>query len=230
MNHNIAFDRVEAGRALGHDLRRWIGIARSHWPPPLREGFDAARAAGVAPKSADRYVRKWLQLRESAWRRERVMADDVTPDLLRQIDVLRCPITRVLLTHGELGGSDWSIDRINNDGAYAANNLAVLSVRVNRIKGARSFEDVFVHTRSDAGGEGLSRAEWQRLAAVMLGPCFALQQRPHRSCRLRRRSQAIRCGPPTSRSSTCSRAVRAPSRARTSSSKLSRQPAPANGR
>lgn len=171
MNQQFSFDRVEAGRALGHDFRRWSGIARDSWPAPVREGFAAARAAGVLPKPADRYIRKWLQLRESALRRERVMADDVTPELLRQIDVGRCPVTRVVLTHSELSDSDWSIDRINNDGAYAANNLAVMSVRANRAKGARNFEEVYALARAEASDVELSSAEWLRMAALMLGPC-----------------------------------------------------------
>lgn len=171
MIHQISFDRVEAGRALGHDFRRWSGHIRDSWPAPVREGFAVARAAGVVPRPADRYVRKWLQLREGALRRDRVMADDVTPELLRRIDVQRCPITRVVLTHGELSDSDWSVDRINNDGAYATNNLAVMSVRANRAKGARGFEEVLALARGEASDGLLTSVEWLRMAAVMLGPC-----------------------------------------------------------
>lgn len=172
MNRSNAFDRVEAGRALGHDLRRWSGTIRDHWPSPIREGFAAARAAGVTARSADRYVRKWLQLRESALRRQRVIAQDVTPDLLRRIDVIRCPITRVVLTRGELGDSDWSIDRINNDGAYAVNNLAVMSAGANRAKGARDFDEVHALARGGMPAHGLTSHDWMRMTAVMLGPCF----------------------------------------------------------
>ena len=121
----------------------------------------------------DRFVRKWLQLRLNAQRRGRIVTPDVTPDLLRRIDVAVCPVSRIPLTHGELAASDWSVDRLNNDGAYAANNLAVMSTGVNRAKGDRSFEEVRALAEADGASGGLLPVEWSRLAALMLGPCFA---------------------------------------------------------
>ena len=101
------------------------------------------------------------------------MTPDVTPDLLRRIDVAVCPVSRIPLTHGELAASDWSVDRLNNDGAYAANNVAVMSTSVNRAKGDRSFEEVRVLAEANGATDGLLPVEWSRLAALMLGPCFA---------------------------------------------------------
>lgn len=171
---SAAFDGIEAGRALGYDLYSRNRIAPSDaWPQSIVEGFAAAAGQAIARPYADRHVRKWLQLRLNAYRRQRLVNDDVTPGLLRQIDVVHCPVTRVALTHGELLDSDWSIDRINNGGGYAANNLAVMSTRANRAKGARRYEDVFALSQRSSANEWLSPAQWLRMAALMLGPCFA---------------------------------------------------------
>lgn len=169
-----AVDRVDIGRAIGHDFYcHSRSAARDTWPPPVREGFVAARARNPARQLPDRYVRKWLQLRLSAFERNRVMNNDVTPELLRLIDVEQCPVTRAPLTHGELRCSDWSVDRLNNDGAYAANNLAVMSTRANRAKGALGYDEVYARSQRDTATDGLTPVEWLRLAALMLGPCFA---------------------------------------------------------
>ena len=172
-NHPDA-ECVEAGRALGHDLYRYRRPQDAQgWPGAVCEGFMQAHARRIGTEMPDRFVRKWLQLRLNALTRHRHVDSGVTPALLREIDVADCPVTRERLTHGELTASDWSVDRLNNDGAYAANNLAVMSTRANRAKGARSFEDVVALSRLAEPAEGLSPQEWLRLAGLMLGPCFA---------------------------------------------------------
>lgn len=186
---DILVDTDEAGRALGHDLHQLSQIPRQDgWPAPVRQGFDAAahqasqaRQAGRGQlhgrRHADRFTAKWLQLRLNAWRRQRAVAADVTPQLLRELDVARCPVTRAWLTHGTLQDTDASVDRLNNDAAYAASNLAVMSVRANRAKGALNFAQVLARAESATATEGLAPAEWLRLAVLMLGPCHAT--RPH---------------------------------------------------
>jgi len=176
-------DVEEAGRALGHDFHNLTHIPKqADWPAAVCIGFDAAahlhqpRHAHRRPH-ADRFTRKWLQLRLNAWRRQRAVARDVTPQLLRELDVMHCPVTREVLTHGTLQDTDWSVDRLNNDAAYAASNLAVMSVRANRAKGALSFAQVMARAQSTEASEGLTPTEWLRLAALMLGPCHAT--RPH---------------------------------------------------
>lgn len=167
-------DLAEAGRRLGHDMHattRWL--RHDGWPAPVREGFDAAAHARSARGTPDRFVRKWLQLRLGAWRRGRIVDDEVTPDLLRALDVTHCPITRVALTHSTRTDSDWSVDRLNNDAAYAPSNLAVMSVQANRAKGAHSFDEVLALARCEHATEGLQPVHWLRLAALMLGPAYA---------------------------------------------------------
>jgi len=173
---DCALFTTEAGRELGHDYYRLTRMPlQDAWPAPLKEGFAAAAAQGSPRRTPDRFERKWLQLRHGAWKRGRIVAPDVTVELLRQLDLTHCPVTREPLTHGTGADTDWSIDRLNNDGAYAAANLAVISTRANRAKGARSFDEVlrFSGASDDAGASALPAAQWLRLAVLMLGPSFA---------------------------------------------------------
>lgn len=173
-----SFDPIEAGRALGHDLyTQCLLNPQADWPAPVCEGFARARHAGLRRQRADRFVAKWLQLRMGAWRRGRWVADDVTPALLQELDVACCPVSRVPLTHGTLQDTDWSVDRLNNDAAYAASNLAVMSAKVNRAKGALGLDQVLVRAHSAESHEGLTPSEWLRLGVLMLGPTHALT--PH---------------------------------------------------
>lgn len=177
MNPLQDLDSAETGRRLGHDFHRFSRLpAQPHWPAAVQEGFDEAAARHGRRVPGDRFQRKWLQLRLGAWLRHRVVADDVTPELLRRLDITHCPVTRELLTHGTQADTDWSIDRLNNDGAYAASNLAVMSVRANRAKGDRSFEQVLACAEQPQATDGLTPAQWLRLAVLMEGPAFATCQ------------------------------------------------------
>lgn len=168
-------DPVEAGRCLGHDLHRLSRISlQPTWPQAVREGFEAASASARGrPRLDDRFVRKWLHLRLSALTRGRSVAPDVTPELLRRLDISHCPVSREPLTHATRLSTDASVDRLNNDGAYAASNLAMLSARVNRAKGTRSFEEVWALSKRHEATHSLAPIEWLRLAVLMLGPAHA---------------------------------------------------------
>lgn len=167
-------DRHEIGRRLGFDLHthgRTPGEAG--WPADVEEGWRHARIGRRRAHPADRHERKWLQLRLQAHRRDRIFDAAITPEWLRRIDVGHCPVTRRPLTHALREPTDWSIDRVNNDGAYAPANLAVMSTLVNQAKGNRGFDAVLALARADAGTDGLQPVEWLRLAGLMVGPCFA---------------------------------------------------------
>lgn len=167
-------ERVEAARQLGHDLYCHSRLAFDpDWSAAVQEGFDSAAARGQLRQAGDRFVRKWLQLRANALRRHRIVDADVTPDLLRRLDVAACPVLRVTLTHGELSDTDWSVDRLNNDGAYAPRNLAIVSTRANRANADLDFDAVHARARGQAPAGDLAPVEWMRMAALMLGPCFA---------------------------------------------------------
>jgi hypothetical protein len=68
---------------------------------PVHQGWRAGAATfGQRTLKPTPQVRKWLQLRLSAWRRGRAFeGTQVTPNFLGQIDVTLCPVTRVTLTH-----------------------------------------------------------------------------------------------------------------------------------
>ncbi|MDQ2820702.1 MAG: hypothetical protein M3Y65_09945 [Pseudomonadota bacterium] len=174
MTDDIA--RVEAGRQLGHDLYCHSRLARDPgWSEAVTEGFDSAEARGQMRQAGDRFVRKWLQLRASALRRDRIVDADVTPDFLRRLDVAECPVLRIRLTHGEQSDTDWSVDRLNNDGAYAPRNLAIISTRVNCAKADFDFAAVHARACGQVPARDLAPAQWMRLAVLMLGPCHAEQ-------------------------------------------------------
>jgi hypothetical protein len=151
-------------------------------PPPealadghaVRQGWQAGSAVfGNRTLKPTPPVRKWLQLRFSAWRRGRVFEDtQVTPNFLAQIDVPRCPITRGTLTHASGAGSDASVDRVCNAAGYAAGNLAVMSARANEAKADLSCRDALTVVKQlEASGldtlDGLSALQWSRLAVLM---------------------------------------------------------------
>lgn len=108
----------------------------------MLQGHNTGLARFPRRQPADRFVKKWLQIRVGAWKRNRVFESTVTPDYLKLIDNEFCPVSRVTLTHATGLDTDWSIDRLNNDGAYAPGNLLVMSSRVNHIKGTLTWDEI----------------------------------------------------------------------------------------
>ncbi len=140
---------------------------------PVRQGWEAGRASfGCRTLLANRFVRKWLQLRLNAWLRGRAFEGiTVTPNFLRQIDVAVCPITREVLTHGTGELSDASVDRVINDAAYAAGNLVVMSARANQVKSLYGVDDAMAFVRQIEAGrlgqiDGLTAEQWSRIAVL----------------------------------------------------------------
>jgi hypothetical protein len=166
-------DVARTGFDIGWDFARFgrvLDCASSE--PSVLAGYRAGRVHFRVPQHVpDRFVSKWLQLRLNAFRRRRILDEEVNPAYLRKIDCAVCPITLIAMTHAALVESDWSVDRINNEGAYAPGNLMVMSVKANRAKGAKSLEQVVELASGSAQGAvfGLSKREWARLACVMVG-------------------------------------------------------------
>jgi hypothetical protein len=137
-------DIKELARKLGFDLFIYgMRVVRQDWPAGVLDGFLLAQSRYLPHRQSDRYQRKWLQIRLGALRRQRQVDASVTPAMLKQIDVEECPVMRCRLTHSTHSPTDWSIDRLNNDGAYASHNLAVISTQANLAKANRSFEEIF---------------------------------------------------------------------------------------
>lgn len=166
-------DLKELARKLGFDLFiHGMRDDREDWPAGVLDGFLLAQSRHLPQRLSDRYQRKWLQIRLGALRRQRQIDARVTPAMLKQLDVDECPVMRCRLTHGAHAPTDWSIDRLNNDGAYAPHNLAI-STQANLAKANRSYEEIFSLSELPYDTDGLSSLHWLRLAVLMLGPCFA---------------------------------------------------------
>lgn len=116
-----------------------------------------------------RFVRKWLHLRLNAFRRGRMFSSDLTWESLKAIDTSVCPILREPFTYGQKLGTDWTIDRINNDAAYALGNIVCMSARANEAKNRRGTRGCIVASiaakeSSDGTCFELTENQWMRLA------------------------------------------------------------------
>jgi hypothetical protein len=189
-------ESFEIGFELGWDLARFGRASpKDAALPGVREGYMAGHLHFPFPQHrCDRYTSKWLQLRAGALRRRRAVDADVTPEYLRSIDADLCPVVLSPLTHATLTDTDWSVDRINNDGAYAVGNLVVLSARANRAKGRKDYAGVagLACGDPDEEFERLTRRQWARLACLMFASdansianvyCGALLTRLPQDCR-----------------------------------------------
>ncbi|MBK4736200.1 hypothetical protein [Noviherbaspirillum pedocola] len=157
---------------IGYNLG-WDYAAYGMRPPSdeeacvLRGHAEGAQHFRRGTIDTDLFVRKWLQIRFNALLRRRVFDDAVTPQFLHSICSSHCPITRVPLTVGTLGGSDWSVDRIINDGGYTPQNLMMISSAANRIKDGRNLGDVAALCRNPELDTRLRPWEWMRLYSIM---------------------------------------------------------------
>ena len=170
---NPVVSKERTGFEIGWDYGFYNMRPPEATPQTVMDGYSASREHfnGKYVRH-DRFIRKWLLLRLNAWKRDRIIDPDITPAFLEAIDVEYCPITRELLTHGTQEESDWSVDRLNNDGGYSRFNLVVMSVRANRAKGNRGADSVKAMVeealRSETGSaEGLHWQHWLRMLVVM---------------------------------------------------------------
>jgi hypothetical protein len=138
----------------------------------VRDGYRAAAAHFERPKnagSADRYCRKQVYLRYSAYKRGLPFDKALDAAFLETIDREYCPVTFEKLTHCTLTPSDASIDRIDNGLPYEMGNVACMSVRANKIKDRRTMDEMVAISRLNRDIDGLKAIEWRRLVAVCVG-------------------------------------------------------------
>lgn len=179
-NLQIPSSLSRAAFELGWDFASYRGM---HLPPDvcpeIVQGFtEGSRRLAHQQKLHDRFDRKWLLLRTNAIRRGREFSPQITPDYLRRIDTKYCPVTFEELTHGECAETDWSVDRVLNNGAYADGNLVIISARANLAKakmGIREMLKAAGHalTSLQETYRGLTRKEWMRLVSIACGPYYA---------------------------------------------------------
>jgi hypothetical protein len=154
---------------------------------PLGQGWRAGKAVFARRTlPTQRCTRQWLALRTQAWRRGVVFESQlVTAHYLAQLQVERCPVTRLPLG-GALGQADSAVvERLNPRAGYAAGNLAVMSQSAVH---ARAAVDVLEALRranraqaTASAVQGLDAAAWWRLAALQ---AFATPLPFHEAARL----------------------------------------------
>jgi hypothetical protein len=136
-------------------------------PDAFKQAFRCYR--GGKARIADYYERKCLGLRLSAVKRGMVVDATVTPAFLARVVPARCPVTlEPFEIHGKSPRNP-SIDRLVNEVTYLAGNVCALSLRANRAKGERTFEEVAHLAQASSDLHGLEPVEWMRLASLMYG-------------------------------------------------------------
>ena len=166
-NDMTAAARAEAGRSLGYEMAVRGMQLGSGMPREVAEGYAegkySSRRAKAAPSA---FVRKLMRLKVSAWKRGRYVDEAVTAEFLESIAVTHCPVTRVEMTSGTGTGTDMSVDRVFNGGAYAVGNIAFMSANANHAKGSlMPLEIVDVAKRAEEY-DGLKPEQWLRLACM----------------------------------------------------------------
>lgn len=149
---------------IGEDLAFYNLRLPENASPAMRQGYEHERKR--SEHAPNRFVRKWLQIRINAWRRNRYVDPEVTPEVLQEIDTPVCPVSGIELTHGTGMPTDWSVDRLNNNADYVRDNLAVLSTRVNTAKGCDDLYTMVARAEGRLPAEELCPREWARLATL----------------------------------------------------------------
>ena len=157
-----------------------IGQEWAYYRQPLPDNADAAIYRGHESNAAqirfrsevDRFTKKWLQLRYHAYLRSRTVSEDVTPSLIKALDVSFCQVTETNLTHGFQEDSDWSVERLCNQAGYAWGNLAIISKNANEARGSMIYEEICAAADSKKNINGLSPIEWERYKCLARGPNF----------------------------------------------------------
>jgi hypothetical protein len=120
------------------------------------------------------FERKWLSLRLNAVKRGMVLDPQVDAGFLKEITPAFCPVTMDAFAMASKSSdtkspNNPSVDRLVNEGVYAAGNICMLSIRANTAKGSKTFEDVAALASTGVPKEGLESVEWARLASLMYG-------------------------------------------------------------
>jgi hypothetical protein len=98
-----------------------------------------------------------------------VVDESVTPLFLEHVFEGRCPVTGEPLDIEERSTRNPSVDRLVNELGYTAGNICMLSLRANRAKGDRTFEEVAAIAQTGEPAGGMEPVEWMRLTSLMYG-------------------------------------------------------------
>lgn len=169
LDPKVAFDIGWDYYVFGMKLPKFLATCKD-----LSDGFYAAKDKFVTKKPHSDNIRKWLLLRSNAWKRNRIFNETVTPEFLEDIASDMCPVTKVLLTRTTGTETDWSVDRVNNEGSYCPCNLIIVSSRANKLKNNFSYEEIMKFAYDETcelpenlyGLTPLTRIEWSRWALI----------------------------------------------------------------
>lgn len=152
------------------DLGRRCASAKMRLDERAPKRFQEVFRGYAGTKKVPPYFeRKWLSLRLSAVKRGMVVDGSVTPSFLQHIFDGRCPVTLEPLYVAERSSRNPSVDRLVNELGYVAGNICMLSLRANRAKADRTFEDVAALAQAGVSAAGLAPVEWMRLTSLMYG-------------------------------------------------------------
>lgn len=141
---------------------------------PFCDGYRAfLHGNNKKVQRADKFVRKWLQIRFNAIRRGKEFSLDITPEYLERITPAsgKCPVTYLPLTFGTGKPTDWSIDRANNNRGYVRGNILIISVAANAAKGKKTLDHIRSLSSKTEAAEGLTPHQWQRMS-ILIEPAF----------------------------------------------------------
>ena len=165
----------EEAYSLGRDYARYhLKIYKGIHPLFERGAKDYIRELNRGlhhrqPETLSPFSRKLLYLRHNAVRRRLIVSPMLTSSYLQSIFTAICPVSlKPLIAIGS--NTNWSVDRLINEGAYAPGNIIFLEERINCAKSSRSFSEVLDIAQRNEVVDGVTPAEWQRLATLMLGP------------------------------------------------------------
>ena len=170
----------DVGFEIGWDFARHRltpPVAHLHADNPVRQGWSAARVVfGHRTLRPSLAVRQWLELRLAAWQRGRAFESvQVTPHFIGQLQVPQCPVTGTALAGGDALAQSAHPPlpaRLNQQAAYAAGNLAMLSEAARAAAEGLDWSQALEQAeQAEAAGEatrrGLTAPQWRRLAGLM---------------------------------------------------------------
>lgn len=135
-------------------------------PPEFKVAYKSYRGLRAFPNY---FERKCLSLRLSAVRRGMVLDPQVDAAFLKAITPKFCPVTLQPFEMDAKSPHNPSLDRLVNEGTYAAGNVVMFSLRANRAKGSKTFDKVASIATRGEFRDGLEALEWMRLASLMYG-------------------------------------------------------------
>ncbi len=135
-------------------------------PQPFKTAYLSYRGLRAKPSY---FEAKCLSLRLSAIKRGMILDPQVDAAFLEQVTPRCCPVTLETFDINGKSPANPSVDRLINEGTYAAGNIGIFSVRANQAKGSKTFEEVAAIASQGMSQERLEAVEWMRLASIMYG-------------------------------------------------------------